>query len=31
MPEEVVVRNVRTICTQLTPLLADHDPMKESA
>jgi alkanesulfonate monooxygenase SsuD/methylene tetrahydromethanopterin reductase-like flavin-dependent oxidoreductase (luciferase family) len=31
MPEDVVVRNVRTICTGLAPLLAGHDPMEESA
>jgi alkanesulfonate monooxygenase SsuD/methylene tetrahydromethanopterin reductase-like flavin-dependent oxidoreductase (luciferase family) len=26
MPEEVVARNVRTICTELAPRLADHAP-----
>jgi alkanesulfonate monooxygenase SsuD/methylene tetrahydromethanopterin reductase-like flavin-dependent oxidoreductase (luciferase family) len=26
MPEDVVVRNVRAICTELAPLLADHAP-----
>jgi hypothetical protein len=24
MPEDVVARNVRTICTELAPRLADH-------
>ncbi len=26
MPEQVVARNVRTICTELAPRLADHSP-----
>lgn len=26
MPQDVVARNVRTICTELAPLLADHHP-----
>jgi alkanesulfonate monooxygenase SsuD/methylene tetrahydromethanopterin reductase-like flavin-dependent oxidoreductase (luciferase family) len=31
MPEEVVARNVRTICTELAPRLADHAPTGEPA
>jgi alkanesulfonate monooxygenase SsuD/methylene tetrahydromethanopterin reductase-like flavin-dependent oxidoreductase (luciferase family) len=28
MPDEVVVRGVRIICTELAPLLSDYDPMR---
>ncbi len=31
MPEEQVARGVQTICGRLAPLLADYDPMAESA
>jgi alkanesulfonate monooxygenase SsuD/methylene tetrahydromethanopterin reductase-like flavin-dependent oxidoreductase (luciferase family) len=31
MPEEMVMRNVRTICTELAPLLVDHQPRGDTA
>jgi alkanesulfonate monooxygenase SsuD/methylene tetrahydromethanopterin reductase-like flavin-dependent oxidoreductase (luciferase family) len=30
MPDDVVVHGVRTICTELAPLLARHDPMHDT-
>jgi alkanesulfonate monooxygenase SsuD/methylene tetrahydromethanopterin reductase-like flavin-dependent oxidoreductase (luciferase family) len=30
MPEDTVIRNVRTICDELAPRLASYDPMKTS-
>ncbi len=31
MPEDFVARHVRTICTRLAPLLANHDPAAQTA